>query len=43
MDRRIKVEYSEERPDMALLMRLLCEAVHSCYENDNTVELPEAA
>ena len=43
MERKVTVTYSAERTDMAKLMRILCEAVHSCYSDFETKELDKAA
>ena len=41
MERSVKVVYSEESTALSLLMRLLCEAVHSCCAD--TAEASEPA
>ena len=43
MERKVTVTYSAERTDMAKLMRILCEAVHSCYHDPEIQEQEKAA
>lgn len=43
MERKVTVTYSAERTDMAKLMRILCEAVHSCYSDSEMQEQEKAA
>ena len=43
MERKVTVTYSAERTDMAKLMRILCEAVHSCYSDPEMQEQEKAA
>ena len=43
MERKVNVTYSAERADMAKLMRILCEAVHSCYSDHEIQEQDKAA
>lgn len=43
MERKVTVTYSAERTDMAKLMRILCEAVHSCYSDHEIQEQDKAA
>lgn len=43
MERKVKITYSAERTDMAKLMRILCEAVHSCYSDQEIQEQDKAA
>ena len=43
MERKVKITYSAERADMTKLMRILCEAVHSCYSDTEMQEQEKAA
>ena len=43
MERKVKITYSAERSDMAKLMRILCEAVHSYYSDSEMQEQEKAA
>ena len=43
MERKVKITYSAERADMAKLIRILCEAVHSCYSDPEMQEQEKAA
>lgn len=43
MERMVKITYSAERTDMAKLLRILCEAVHSCYSDPEMQEQEKAA
>ena len=43
MERMVKITYSAERTDMAKLLRILCEAVHSCYSDTEMQEQDKAA
>lgn len=43
MERKVTVTYSAERAEMTKLIRILCEAVHSCYSDHEIQEQDKAA